>query len=267
MMNRIQKKFESLKKKKKKALIVFITAGDPSLKKTEDLVYAFEKNGVDLIELGVPFSDPIADGPVIQASSLRALQRGTSLTKILKLTARIRKKSQTPLLLMSYFNPIFHYGIPRFAKDASRAGVDGVIIPDLPPEEGMEISPALRRYQIDLVYLLAPTSDHERQKKVIRASRGFVYYVSLTGVTGARKSIASDARRNLKAIRRQARLPVCVGFGVSTPAQAKTMSGMADGVIIGSAVVRALMAHPGIGAENFSKRFIRPFAKALGKKV
>ena len=222
---------------------------------------------MDLVELGVPFSDPVADGPVIQASSQRALKNGTTLTKIIKLVTHVRKKSQAPILLMSYFNPIFHYGIQRFAKDAARAGVDGVIIPDLPPEEGLEISPVLRRHKIDLVYLLAPTSDRTRQKKVTRATRGFVYYVSLTGVTGARKTLASDVRRNLKAIRRQTRLPVCVGFGVSTPAQAKTISQMADGVIIGSAVVRALMAHPGISATKFSKEFIRPFAKALGKKV
>src|SRR3989338_6443165 len=264
-MNRIQKKFQSLRKQGKKALIIFITAGDPNLKKTEDFIYAFEKSGVDLIELGVPFSDPVADGPVIQASSQRALQRKASLKKILKLVGRVRKKSQIPILLMSYFNPIFRYGLKRFAQDAQASGMDGVIIPDLPPEEGKEIGPVLKRRQMDLVYLLAPTSNRDRQRMVTRASRGFIYYVSLTGVTGMRKSVASDLQHRLTSIKRQTKLPVCIGFGISTPRQAKAASRFADGVIIGSAIVHAIMTYPKLGAAKFSEKFIRPFARALGK--
>jgi len=254
-----------LKKKKQKALIVFMTAGDPSLKKNAQLVHAFEKEGVDLIELGVPFSDPLADGPVIQASSQRSLARGTTLQKILQLVKSLRKTSEIPLVLMSYLNPIWHYGVGRFAMDARRAGVDGVIVPDLPPEEGKKIASTLARRGIDLIYLLAPTSSPKRQRLVTRSSRGFVYFVSLTGVTGSGRSDSASIRGFVRSAKKMTRLPVCVGFGISTPQDAKKMAAISDGVIVGSAVVKALSSHPKLSAEAFSKRFVRPFAKALGK--
>lgn len=266
-MSRLSIKFTELRKARRKALIVFLTAGDPSLAKNEALIPAMEKDGVDVVELGVPFSDPLADGPVIQGSSLRSLKRGTTLPKILVLVRRVRRKSRIPLVLMSYLNPIFRYGLSRFAKDAKRSGVDGVIIPDLPPEEGKEVSAALRKAGIDLIYLLAPTSGDARRRMVARASRGFVYYVSLTGVTGVRSALPPTVREGIRKAKRATKLPVCVGFGVSTPAQAKTVAREADGVIVGSAIVRALEASKGLSAAGFSRRFVRPFARALGKDV
>ena len=265
-MNRIVKKFSDLKKTKSKALVIFITAGDPSLKKTEELALAFEKEGVDLIELGVPFSDPLADGPVIQASSQRSLQRGTNLKKILQTVANIRKKSLIPLVLMSYLNPLWHHGLELFARQAKKAGVDGVIIPDLPPEEGAGIAGVLRRQGLSLVYLLAPTSSAQRQKSVARASSGFVYYVSLTGVTGARRELSKELSKQLRAVKKVSKLPVCVGFGVSTPRQAHSAASAADGVIVGSAVVRALNEQPRLSAQQAAQKIIRPFARALGKR-
>lgn len=264
-MNRIQKKFAELKRKHKKALILFLTAGEPSLQKNEALFHAFEKDGMDLMEFGVPFSDPLADGPVIQASSLKSLKRGINLKKILRLVRRIRRWSQAPVLLMSYLNPILHYGLERFGRDAAVAGVDGLILPDVPPEEGHEISSVMRRHRVDLVYLLAPTSSHRRQKLVTRSSRGFVYFVSLTGVTGSGHSNSASIRSFVKSAKKMTRLPVCVGFGISTPEDAKKMASISDGVIVGSAIVKALSSHPKLSAAAFSRRFVRPFAEALRK--
>ena len=265
-MSRIAKKFAELKKNHKKALIIFMTAGDPSLKKNLDLIPAFESEGVDLIELGVPFSDPLADGPVIQASSQRSLARGTNLKKILGLVRDARKRSQVPLVLMTYLNPIWHHGLERFAKEARQAGVDGVIVPDLPPDEGKDVGVVMKKHGLDLIYLLAPTSAPVRQKEVARRSSGFVYYVSLTGVTGARKALSKELTKQVRAVKKVSPVPVCVGFGVSTPEQARSVAKDADGVIIGSAVVRALDANKNLSADKLAQKVIRPFAKALGKR-
>jgi tryptophan synthase alpha chain len=254
-----------LARKRQKALIVFMTAGDPSLKKNGELIRAFEKEGVDLVELGVPFSDPLADGPVIQASSQRSLARGTNLAKILRLVKKVRRTSQLPLILMTYLNPVWHYGVARFAKDARRAGVDGVIVPDLPPDEGKEIAAVFHSQKLDLIYLLAPTSGAKRQKMVARRSRGFIYYVSLTGVTGVRRSLSRELSAQVRAVKKVSRISVCVGFGVSTPEQARQAAVAGDGVIIGSAVVRALARHRQWSAAGFARQVIRPFARALGK--
>ena len=202
MVNRIDKKFSDLKRAKKKALVVFLTAGDPGLSKNESLIPALEREGVDLVELGVPFSDPLADGPVIQASSQRALARGVTLEKILLMVRRVRKKTGLPLALMSYLNPIAHYGIDRFARAAKTAGVDGVIIPDLPPDEGRQIAHAFARRGLDLVYLLAPTSPRKRQRMISKASRGFVYFVSITGVTGAGHSLPAEVSAQVRALKK-----------------------------------------------------------------
>ncbi len=262
-MNRIEKKFKALKKEGKKALVVFITAGDPSLKMTGELIGTLEKAGVDLIELGVPFSDPLADGPVIQEASNRSLKRHTTLRKILALVKKARRKSSTPILLMSYLNPILAMGPAHFAKAARDSGVDGLIVPDLPPDEEKDIRALMRRNGVDLVYLLAPTSTGARRRLIVGASRGFIYYVSLTGVTGAHHLVTESVRKNISAIKKMTALPVCVGFGVSDPARAKQVSKIADGVIVGSALVNTLAAHLHLNAEAFAKKFVRPFAKAI----
>jgi tryptophan synthase alpha chain len=266
-MNRIDKRFAELKKNKKKALIAFITAGDPSIKRTEALIPALEKEGVDLIEIGVPFSDPLADGPVIQAASTRALAGGVNLSKILAMVGRVREKTSLPLLLMSYLNPIWNYGLEEFAKAARTAGVDGVIIPELPPDEGKEIAKIFRKAGLDLVYLLAPTSPAKRQRLIARASTGFIYFVSVTGVTGVRRNLSSVVLKQVAALRKKVRRPVCIGFGVSTPDQARQAARSADGVIVGSAIVRAFHENRKLGAAAFAKRFVRPLALALGKKT
>ncbi|MBI2095187.1 MAG: tryptophan synthase subunit alpha [Candidatus Omnitrophica bacterium] len=261
-MNRIDKKFLELRRKNEKALIVYLAAGDPSLAKTGELVLALEKEGVDLIELGVPFSDPLADGPVIQEASGRALKKHTTLKKILACVAALRKKTQIPILLMSYLNPLLRYGLPALARDAKKSGVDGFIVPDLPPEEGRQVASLMRGRGVHEVFLLAPTSPPKRIRLAARASRGFIYYVSLTGVTGIRRKLSAEIGRKLKGIRRESRLPVCVGFGISTPDQARKVASVSDGVIVGSAVVKALAAHPSMGAAEFSRRFVRPLVRA-----
>ncbi len=266
-MNRLDARFNKLKAEKKKALIVFITAGDPSLKKNKDLASSFERDGVDVIELGVPFSDPLADGPVIQDSSQRSLKKGTTLKMILALAKDIRRQSRIPLVLMSYLNPILSYGLEKFAKDASAAGVDGVILPDVPVEEGASIARIFKDRRLKLIYLLAPTSTPERMKKVAKASSGFIYFVSMTGVTGAKNSARQDVAGHIRAVKRFTRLPVCVGFGILTPAQAAEMSKISDGIIVGSAVVRALHENPRCSADDFSRRFILPLARAVKGSV
>lgn len=265
-MNRIDKKFQELKKQKKKALIVFLTAGDPGFQKNEELILAFERDGVDLIELGVPFSDPLADGPVIQASSQRALKKKANLKKILALVKKVRKKSGIPIILMSYLNPVMRYGYRKFASDAKKAGVDGMIFPDLPPEEGKEIAPRMAERGLSLIYLLAPTSTAKRRTMVTRASQGFIYYVSITGVTGMRHELPKGVQRDISRIKRQTKTPVCVGFGISKPSQAREMAKKADGVILGSAAVHFVHHHAREAARRISEKLIRPFAVALGKR-
>ena len=236
-MNRIDQIFQNLKRKRKKAFIAFITAGDPNLIITEQLVLEFEQNGVDIIELGVPFSDPLADGTTIQASSQRSLKKGTNLDKILKTVGRIRKKSQIPIALMSYYNPVFYYGEEKFICDAKKYGVDGIIIPDLPPEEAGNIIRSAKVCDLSTVFFLAPTTTRQRMKKIVKASTGFVYYVSLTGVTGARKTFSEKNAANIRSVKRFTKKPICIGFGVSTPAQVSSVAKIADGVIVGSAIV------------------------------
>jgi tryptophan synthase alpha chain len=238
MKNRIEIKFRELKAQKKKAFIAFLTAGDPDLETTRKLVLKLADCGVDIVELGVPFSDPMADGPTIQAASQRALKKGVNLSKILRLAAQIRKASQIPLVLMTYYNPVFRYGEERFVKDASRAGVDGVIVPDLPPEEAKTLIKAARRSRISTIFFVAPTSTAGRIKMVSKVASGFIYYLSLTGVTGARKSLPAGILNNIRRIKKATRTPVCVGFGISSPAQVKTLSRFSDGVIVGSAIVK-----------------------------
>ncbi len=263
-MNRIDLKFKELRVRRKKAFIAFVTAGDPSLKATHDLVLAFERSGVDIVELGVPFSDPLADGPTIQAASQRSLRNGTTLKKILKTVSDIRKKSQIPIVFMTYFNPVFRFGEAKFVAAAKKAGVDGVIVPDLPPEEAGVLIKAARKNNFASIFLLSPTTAPARLKTVTKASSGFIYYVSLTGVTGARRALSSSIVQNVKAAKRQTTMPVCVGFGVSTAAQVKAVAKIADGVIVGSAIVGEVFKNAGKKdlVKNVS-RFVSNLSKNL----
>lgn len=239
-MSRIQKRFESLKSKNEKALAAFITAGDPDLSATKKIFAALEKGGADIVELGVPFSDPLADGPVIQKSSQRALKSGTTLKKIVQLVSEIRQDSQLPIVLMTSFNPVYVYGLEKFVDDAVRAGVDGVIVPDLPPEEAGELETYSQRKGLDMIFLLAPTSTEERVRMIAGRSRGFIYYVSLTGTTGTRDSLSGGLLEKVGNIKKVALLPVLVGFGISGPEQAGKAARISDGVIVGSAIVRMI---------------------------
>lgn len=266
-MNRIDQKFKELHAHKKKAFIAFITAGDPDLKTTEQLVLAFGKAGVDIVELGVPFSDPLADGPTIQAASQRALKKHINLKSILAAVKRIRQKSQIPIALMTYYNPVFHYGEERFARKAKACGVDGLIIPDLPPEEGHNLIRAARQNGLATVFFLAPTTTPRRMKHIVNASTGFIYYVSLTGVTGARQQLPASLTQQVRLAKRLTRKPVCVGFGVSTPAQVRAVAKTADGVIVGSAIVNAIDKNKGKKQLVFNvARFVRKLSKNLQEK-
>ncbi len=241
-INRI---FRKAAKENRTALISYITAGDPGLSRTERLVLTLAENGADIVELGVPFSDPLADGPTIQRASERSLKRGTTLQKILATVGKIRKKSRIPLVLMSYYNPILKMGLDVFAKRSVTAGVDGVIIPDLPPEEAGDWIKSARRAKLATIFLIAPTSTEERIQKIARASRGFIYYVSLTGVTGARKDLQQDVRQRMNLIWRFTKLPICVGFGISKPEHVRQLAKGAGGVIVGSALVSLIArSHP-----------------------
>ena len=238
-MSRIDRTFNILKNRDQVALIPFIVAGDPDLETTEALVLKMAESGADIIELGVPFSDPIADGPIIQSASQRALQNGVNPRNIFHLTERL-KGTDIPLVLMTYFNPVFCFGLKDFAEGCQKSGVDGVIIPDLPPEEaGLWISEA-RRMNLDTIFLVAPTSPPERIRLVGRCSRGFIYYVSVTGVTGTRENLPEELQIPVKRIKEISQKPVAVGFGISTPEQAKTVSRFSDGVIIGSAIIKII---------------------------
>ena len=240
-MSAISETFARCRAEGRAAFVPFLVAGDPDLDTTGRLLVALARAGADAIEIGVPFSDPIADGPVIQAAGQRALAAGATLERILATIARVRGRLGVPLVLFSYANPILVHGAARFAEQAAASGVDGVLIVDLPPEEAaVEVSPALAEQGLDRILLLAPTSGPERIDLVAKAGSGFVYYVSRTGVTGEREALADELPRQLRAVRRRLRLPVVVGFGISTPAQVAAVAPLADGVVVGSALVRLL---------------------------
>jgi tryptophan synthase alpha chain len=243
-VTRIGEHLAARRKKGEKAFVAFVTAGDPSLQRTVEIALALETAGVDVLELGVPFSDPLADGPVIQRSSERALARGASLAAVLGVVRAIRKGSQLPLLLFSYFNPLLRYGLPRLAADARAAGVDGVLVTDLPPEEADEWLALARAAELDTVFLASPTSPEERLRRVAEASRGFIYAVSRTGVTGEQRALSDDAAPLLARLRALTTAPIALGFGISTPEQVGSAAAVADGVVVGSALVRFLEEHP-----------------------
>ncbi len=259
-MGRIEATFDRLRAAGEKALIPFITAGDPDLATSEALLHTLIEAGADLIELGVPFSDPMADGPTIQASSERALKAGTTLGQILALVARVRLRTSVPVVLMGYYNPIFRYGPERFAREAAAAGVDGVLLVDLPPEEAGEVRDAFRNADLRLITLLAPTTPPRRRDRLAAGAEGYLYYVSMTGVTGTQAVDAGAIADEVTALQAKTAIPVAVGFGITTPADAAAVGRFADGVVVGSALVR-IVADCGSGPELLPR--VRTYVAAL----
>ena len=240
--NRIRDKFSQLKAGSKKALITFITGGDPDIETTEKLILAMEEAGADIIEIGIPFSDPIAEGPVIQAAAERALAGGCTVDKLFHMVERLRAKTNIPLLFMTYANPVYAYGKDRFMARCKATGIDGVILPDVPFEERGEFEDECRRHGIYLIPLIAPTSG-ERAAEIAREAQGFVYCVSSLGVTGTRSEIGTDIAALIDQVKKISQTPCAVGFGISTPGQARDMAAISDGVIVGSAIVKLVALH------------------------
>jgi len=255
-MNRIQKAFE-----KGKAFIPFVTGGDPDLATTKELLIAMAEEGADLIEIGIPFSDPVAEGPTIQAANERALKAGCTIDKLFDMIKEARKKVTVPMVFLTYINPIFVYGKSRFMKRCVECGIDGLIIPDLPYEEKHEILDACEEYDIILISLIAPTSN-ERIKMIAKEAKGFVYVVSSLGVTGVRQEIKTDTKAMIELVKATAPIPCAVGFGISTPQQAKEQAEVADGVIVGSAIVRLLEEYQGD-----SVKVIREYVREMKNKI
>lgn len=256
-MNRIQEVFDN-----KKAFIPFITAGDPDLAVTEALVPAMAEAGADMIELGIPFSDPVAEGVVIQEADLRALASGTTTDQIFDSVRRIRQKTDVPLAFMTYINPVFAYGVDKFMKHAVDCGIDALIVPDMPFEERDELLPACRKYGMVLIYLVAPTS-RERAQAIARESEGFVYCVSSLGVTGVRSEITTNIKEMVDTVKQGKDVPCAIGFGISTPEQARKMASQSDGVIVGSAIVKMIAQY---GADCVAPvcAYVRQMKEAVG---
>lgn len=262
-MSRLTLRLEALKKSNTKALVTFITAGDPDLATTEEMIHLLEESGADIIELGVPFSDPMADGPTIQLSSERALASGTTLTAILASVRNVRKSSSIPIILMGYLNPVHAYGYERFSHDAAQAGVDGVLLVDMPPEEAEEFLQTANTHGLNVIFLLTPTSDKSRIDTVNRLGRGFIYYVTVTGVTGARQEISNSLASELARVRKTVTLPIMAGFGISTPEQAASVACLADGVVVGSAIVKLFQQHTGIQLRHELKNFVKALKQGI----
>jgi tryptophan synthase alpha chain len=245
---RIRRRFEELGRRGEMGLVAFLTAGDPSLAATESFVLALDEAGADIVELGVPFSDPVADGPAIQRSSERALRAGASLSGVLDLVASIRRKSDVPLVLFSYYNPVLQMGIERFSRCAADAGADGVLVTDLTPEEAGDYHSIVHAQGLDTIFLAAPTSTDKRLVRIAEVSSGFLYVISRTGVTGARESLPEDLPALIRRVRRASQLPVAVGFGISLPGQVSILGGLADAAVVGSALVQEIEQAPSVEA-------------------
>lgn len=241
--SRLDATFAALRARHERALVAYFTAGDPSLALTRKLVVEAARRGADVIELGIPFSDPLADGPVVQRATQRALAAGVTLPRVLELVREMRGEVSAPLVFLTYYNPILAFGLKAFCRTSVEAGIDGVIVADLPPEESGPLRSEAMAAGLDLIHLVAPTSTPERMRKIARASEGFVYMVSLTGVTGERTTLAPELTQQLRAFRAITTKPVCVGFGIGTPEQAALVGQLADGVIVGSAIVRLVEQH------------------------
>ncbi len=263
-MNRIVERFTRLKQEGKKAFIVYIGAGDPNLEATRQLGLAFDQAGVDILELGVPFSDPLADGLVNQLAAQRGLESGTAPPKVLETVLAVRKHSQIPIVLYIYFNLIHHVGMEKFIKDAAKAGVDGLLVLDLPPEESDNYEALMKKAGLCHIYLVAPTTPEERMELIVKRGSGFIYYVSREGVTGMQSKVAANLAEQVAKIRTHTSLPIAVGFGISNPQQAKLVAGVADGCVVGSAVVNQIAEH-GKSPELVSKA--STFVKSLGDAV
>jgi len=266
-MNRIEERLAKLAGKGQTAFVPFLMAGDPDFDQSENIVCQLDQAGADIIEYGVPFSDPVGDGPVIQEAAQRALAGGATLAGVLESVRRIRQRSEVPLMLFSYLNPILAYGIRRFAQDAGAAGVDGVLCVDMPPDEGSEYKQALHAAGLCTIFLAAPTTTDDRLRVIGQQSTGFVYYISRLGVTGERAALEQDLAAAVARVKRLTGKPVCVGFGISTPEQAAAVAGMADGVVIGSALVRLIheqtVQH---GDPERIGRWVEAMARAIHEK-
>jgi len=249
------------------SLVAYVTCGDPDLETTRNIVLAAIQAGADVIELGVPFSDPLADGPVIQRASQRALHRGTTLADVLKLAAEVREQTQsTGLIIFSYFNPILQMGLPKFCRVARHAGIDGALVTDLPVEEAGEYLSEMEKHDLATVFLAAPTSTDARLERIAQASRGFVYAVSRTGVTGARQQLPDDAQELVRRLRKYTKLPIAVGFGVSTPEQFAVVGEFADAAVVGSAIVETIERNPGKEAHSVAE-FIQSLVARRSRRL
>jgi tryptophan synthase alpha chain len=255
-MSRITQAFEN-----RKAFIGFLTGGDPSVEKTEQFLLAIIEGGADIVEIGIPFSDPIAEGPTIQNANVRALKAGTNIDALFEMAADLRTKTEVPVLFMTYLNPVFHYGYEAFFAECKRCGIDGIIIPDLPYEEQSEVSDVACKYAVDVITMIAPTSK-KRISRLAKDAQGFIYTVSSMGVTGARKTLDASVGDTVAAVRQAAHVPVAVGFGISTPQQARTVSQIADGVIVGSALV-SLVEQYGEDAAGPLKEYVMRMRAAM----
>jgi tryptophan synthase alpha chain len=263
-MNRIVEKFAALKRNRKKGFIVYVGAGDPNLEATRELALAFDKSGVDILELGVPFSDPLADGLVNQLAAQRGLESKTTPPKLLETIVAIRKESQIPIVLYIYFNLIHKVGLEKFIADAAKAGVDGLLVLDLPPEESDNYESLMKKSGLCHIYLVAPTTPEERMEFIVKRGSGFIYYISREGVTGMQTIVATNLASQVAKIRAHTDLPIAVGFGISNPEQAKLVASAADGCVVGSAIVNQIAVHgksPELVAE------VGTFVKSLGDAV
>lgn len=263
-MDRIAQCFRALHKTGDKALVTFITAGDPDLTTTAEMIPLLEQSGADIIELGIPFSDPMADGPTIQLSSERALAAGTTLEAILAMVRSVRASTAIPIVLMGYLNPLHAYGFDRFCRDAVEAGVDGVLLVDMPPEEAKPFLRLAATHGLKVILLLTPTSDAARMATVARLGHGFVYYVTVTGVTGARQEVSASLATEMAQVRNSiSKLPIVAGFGISTPEQAATVAPMADGIVVGSAIVKLFQQYSGADLKREVSRFVGSIKQAI----
>lgn len=262
--NRIDACFASLKAEGKRAFVAYVCAGDPSLDATVEIVKGLEAAGADVVELGLPFSDPLADGVVNQMAADRALRHGASTTKVLSMIRRIRAVSQIPLVIFTYLNPVYAYGYERFHQDAAAAGADGVLVLDLPPDEAALNAELKPPSELRHIRLIAPTTPRERVPLIAKQAEGFIYYVSREGVTGMQTTVATGIGEMVSAIQAASPVPVCVGFGISTPEQARAVAGMADGVVVGSAIVKLIEQNgssPGLAARVAA--FVKPLVDAV----
>jgi tryptophan synthase alpha chain len=263
-MNRIEERFQSLRKSGRKGFVVYIGAGDPNLEATRKLAVAFDKLGVDVLELGVPFSDPLADGVVNQLAAQRGLDSATTPPKVLDAVAEIRKESQIPIVLYIYFNLIHKHGLERFISDAAKSGIDGLLVLDLPPEESETYESLMQKHGLCNIYLVAPTTPPQRIEKIVKRGRGFIYYISREGVTGMQAKMSDTIGEMTASIRAHTSLPVAVGFGISTPEQARTVAESAEAIVVGSAIVNEIAKHGKNGAlvEKVSE-FVKPMVATV----